>query len=220
MKSEFPEKAFETYINYYLLNKGFKLYIPSQAKEAKEAYDALINNLANLATTRRRIVSIALQYKVVSEYKVHKIARNFKFDLYASKKKKYTQHNILYKKNKSSKYYAAGYVVPSFVTYQSLCDNLKYKTLLNNSYFIMPQYKISDSGYHYYTFDKNHALQHSPETLDSEILSMAELLKQVDINGEAYAKPIENFIESLLEDIEDIEERSQNGYPVIAYKLF
>ena len=173
MKSEFPEKAFETYINYYLLNKGFKLYIPSQAKEAKEAYDALINNLANLATTRRRIVSIALQYKVVSEYKVHRIARNF-----------------------------------------------KYKTLLNNSYFIMPQYKISDSGYHYYTFDKNHALQHSPETLDSEILSMAELLKQVDINGEAYAKPIENFIESLLEDIEDIEERSQNGYPVIAYKLF
>ena len=231
-KSEFPEKAFEMYINHFLLEEGFNLYIPSQAKEAKLAYDALINDLK--AKKGKKIMPLALQYKIVWEYKRPEPAKKFKFDLHANcdkrtKKLKYTQHNILYKKNLSSKYFAAGYVVPYFVSYKELQENVINDTLLNNSYFIRPQHHISDSGYHYYTFDNIHALQHSSEPLNDEIQPFEELLSQIAISGKDFAQPIEGFIEEFTSILESniannkeefSEESTRKVYPVIAYKLF
>lgn len=233
--SEFPEKAFETYINHFLLEEGFNLYIPSQVREAKLAYDALINNLKSKTG---RIIPIAFQYKIVSEYAVHKKAKNFKFDLLANKDRKtkitkYAQHNILFNKNRASKYFAAGYIVPYFVTYDALYENIDKNTLLKNSYFIRPQHKIPDGpyAYHYYMFDKITVKQHSSEPLEDEIISLRKLLNKVDnaINND-YAVPIESFIQELTTSILEFNNPSCNTkeyskeflnkvYPIIAYKV-
>jgi len=64
-KSEFSEKTFEIFVNHCLMNRGYQLYIPSQAREAKLAYDALINDLK---TKKGKIIPFALQYKIILEY--------------------------------------------------------------------------------------------------------------------------------------------------------
>ena len=46
------------------MSMGYMLYIPSQIKENKLGYDALIQKLKY-----KKIKSLALQYKIVSQYK-------------------------------------------------------------------------------------------------------------------------------------------------------
>ena len=42
-RSEFPEKAYEAFINHELLSKGYMIYMPSQRKEKSVGYDALLH---------------------------------------------------------------------------------------------------------------------------------------------------------------------------------
>lgn len=159
-KSEFPEKAFETFFNHELLSRGFKIYLPSQRKEDSLGYDVLMNELKK----GRGVKAIALQYKVVSKYNISPVGFNkpcFKFDLHKSSNR-YKQHNILVARNnrKSSKV-SAFYCVPSFVEYQSLYDFLIEGTLFKHSCAIKPCYRINDSRYHYIAFDDMRAGQFS-----------------------------------------------------------
>ena len=68
-KSEFSEKFFEILVDHLLLNHGFQIFIPSQNKENKLGYDALINNIKSIMGTKKRINGFALQYKIVEKYK-------------------------------------------------------------------------------------------------------------------------------------------------------
>ena len=82
-KSEFPEKAYESFLNHELMSMGYMLYIPSQIKENKLGYDALIQKLKY-----KKIKSLALQYKIVSQYKIPKtgfLDPCFKIELHKSK---------------------------------------------------------------------------------------------------------------------------------------
>ena len=160
-RSEFPEKAYETFINHELLSNGYMIYMPSQRKEKSVGYDALLH-----ASSSRRFKAIALQYKIVSQYVRPPFPLSipaFKFDLHKSAKG-YVQHNIMVKRNTAiwSKI-SAVYCVPSFVDYKSLYDHLKNGTLLCNSRFLLPIDKITDSKYHYIAFDNSDAYQFSQE---------------------------------------------------------
>lgn len=160
-RSEFPEKAYEAFINHELLSKGYMIYIPSQRREKSVGYDALWHTSCG-----RKIKAIALQYKIVSEYVKPPISLStpaFKFDLHKSAKG-YVQHNIMVKRNTTIWLkISAVYCVPSFVDYKSLYDYLKKGTLLNNSRFLIPTNKITDNKYHYIAFDNKIAYQFSQD---------------------------------------------------------
>jgi len=137
-------------------------------------------------------------------------------------KKQYAQHNILYDKNHSSKY-IAGYIVPCFITNEELYYNLNNNTLLNNSYFIKPHHKILDEKYHYYSFDKKFAFQHSLEPKEDEIQSLEAILAQIEDNNK-YDVQIKDFIEDITSILENYNIDNKEGmlrkvYPLIAYKL-
>ena len=115
-KSEFPEKAYETFSNHELMSMGYMLYIPSQIKENKLGYDTLIQKLKC-----KKIKLLALQYKIVSQYKIPKTGFSdpcFKIELHKSKSG-YIQHNLMVKKNlkHTRTGIAAVYCVPQFVEY-------------------------------------------------------------------------------------------------------
>ena len=175
-KSEFPEKAYEVFANHELLSMGYMLYIPSQLKEQRLGYDALLH-LKN-----RRIKAVALQYKIVSEYeRAPKLfsKRCFKFELHKSSTGEYLQHNIMVKKNtRSWPPISAFYCVPCFVEYKVLYKHLQNGVVLKNSCFLKPSSEINDSKYHYVKFDSNQACQFSDDPKPMEIHSLDSLFEQ------------------------------------------
>ena len=99
------------------------MYIPSQRKECKIGYDALINNIKHIARTKSLIKGVALQFKIVEEYeRPPYVDENFKFDLHNARN--YHQHNRLCKYNKTGKFFAA-YCVPEFI---KIDEFFMYKT--------------------------------------------------------------------------------------------
>ena len=175
-RSEFPEKAYEAFINHELFSKGYMIYIPSQRKEKSVGYDALWHTSGG-----GRIKAIAMQYKIVSKYVKPPFPLStpaFKFDLHKSTKG-YVQHNIMVKRNTTiwSKIPAV-YCVPSFVDYKSLYDHLKNGTLLHNSRLLLPIDKITDSKYHYIAFDNNNAYQFSQDPNHVENYSLDSIFER------------------------------------------
>ena len=161
MKSQFPEKAYETLFNHELINKGYILYVPSQVKEEHSGYDVLINNLKT-----RRFKALALQYKIVDEYSriPYPFSKPcFRFDLHKSSKG-YKQHNTMVKRNISPhSVIKACYCVPMFVDYPSLYNYSQSDTLMRHSRLLCPISKINDTKYHQVKFDSTKALQYSTE---------------------------------------------------------
>lgn len=203
-RSEFPEKAYEAFINHELLSKGYMIYIPSQRKEKSVGYDALWHTSGG-----GRIKAIAMQYKIVSKYIKPPFPLStpaFKFDLHKSTKG-YGQHNIMVKRNTTiwSKIPAV-YCVPSFVDYKSLYDHLKNGTLLHNSRLLLPIDKITDSKYHYIAFDNNNAYQFSQDpntvgnySLDSiferqELLCYEDLIQSNYIDEEIRTTKLDDYL--------------------------
>ena len=165
-KSEFPEKAYESFLNHELMSMGYMLYIPSQIKENKLGYDALIQKLKY-----KKIKSLALQYKIVSQYKIPKtgfLDPCFKIELHKSKSG-YTQHNLMVKRNlmHAKTGIAAIYCAPMFVEYDLLYKYSIAKSLVSRSRFIVPQKAITDKQYHYIVFDAKCSKQFSniPESI-------------------------------------------------------
>ena len=170
-KSEFPEKAYESFLNHELMSMGYMLYIPSQIKENKLGYDVLIQKLKY-----KKIKSLALQYKIVFQYKNPRSGLSypcFKMELHKSKSG-YTQHNLMVKRNlKHVKTgVAAIYCAPRFVEYDLLYKYSIAKSLVSHSKFIIPQKAITDKQYHYIAFDDKCSKQFSsiPESIKYDTL--------------------------------------------------
>lgn len=199
-RSRFPEKIFEIFVNYFLLSKGFDIYVPSQIKEAKLGYDALFQN--------GKIKIGILQYKIVTKYvrkpKEHSSANNvYYLKLHKDKALKYTQHNLLVKKaNKGIK---CGYAVPCFVEYQDLYDYYHNKHLLKKSFIIIPKYQISDKKNHYITFDdKGNAFLHSKEQQNIEINNLEDFINSIMESENEYDKDkLTNILYEVLEEYID-----------------
>lgn len=174
-RSEFPEKAYETFANHELLSKGFMIYLPSQRKEESLGYDALLHGLRG-----RGIKAVALQYKVVSQYKRPPNCFHlpcFKFVLHKSING-YKQHNIMVMRNTKRRLKVlALYCVPNFVDYQSLYDYLRNGTLLQHSRLLMPLSRINDSKYHFIVFDDMKAEQFSREPEDVAMYSLENVFE-------------------------------------------
>lgn len=78
--SEFSEKFFEILVNHFIMELGYNIYVPSQNKESKTSYDALIHNFG---ATKRSIKAFAMQFKIVDKY--DRLPSNgdiFRFNLY------------------------------------------------------------------------------------------------------------------------------------------
>ncbi len=214
-KSEFSEKFFEILIDHVLLCKGFNIYVPSQFKEVKLGYDALINNLKNI---KGRIQAFAFQYKIVEKYdRCPANGDRFRFNLHPNHT--YMQHNKLYNLNKFKKIFA-GYVVPTFITLGELYSNLNSRLLLSNSLFIFPQAKITDKKSHYMSFSNSAAHQHSREQINCEIKSLTEIIAN---NNSDFIMSPEAFIDTLygIEEYHFETKRlnSANESFLIAYKI-
>ena len=175
-KSEFPEKAYETFANHELLSFGYMIYIPSQHQEQKVGYDALWQS------KNRKIKAIAVQYKIVEQYeRSHKLLSKpcFKFELHKSSTGEYLQHNIIVQKNaQRCPPICACYCVPDFVEYKTLYKHLKDGTILKNSRFLEPHSKINDSRYHYIVFDNNKAYQCSDDPQPMVVHSLESIFDQ------------------------------------------
>ena len=176
-KSEFPEKAYESFANHEILSKGYMIYIPSQQKENKLGYDALVH-LKN-----KKIKAVALQYKIVHEYeRVRKPLSKpaFKFVLHRSSNG-YNQHNLLVERNTFRwSPIVAFYCAPRFVEYTSLYEYLKSASVLEHSCFLKPCDNIIDKEYHYITFDDTQAFQHSNNPKPVEIYSLESIFEQTE----------------------------------------
>ena len=190
IKSEFSEKVYEIFINHELLSNGYIIYAPSQRKEKSLGYDALCH-----MTKGSKIKAIALQYKIVWEYENPPFPLSypsFRFDLHKSSTGKYTQHNIMVKRNTSiSQTMPALYCVPKFIDYKSLYKNLQSGTLLQNSCLIMPFDEIIDSEYHCIKFDNTLAFQCSNEPREIKIFNVERVFEaQEPISFEGFIKRI------------------------------
>ena len=178
-KSEFSEKAYEVFANHELLSMGYMIYIPSQQKEQKLGYDALLHS------KNKRIKAVALQYKIVLEYdRTPKLLSDccFKFELHKSSTGDYLQHNIMVEKNtRSWPPICAFYCVPQFIKFHALYKHLKSGTILENSCFLKPNSEIYDSKYHYVKFDNNQAYQCSNEPKPMEICSLENLFANQEL---------------------------------------
>lgn len=176
IKSEFPEKAYETFINHELLTKGYMIYLPSQIKEEALGYDARLQKFRG-----KKFKAVALQYKIVSEYERTPnpfCFPCFKFDLHRSKKG-YRQHNIMVKRNTNSKSKVlALYCVPRFVDYQLLYTYLKAGTILDHSQLLKPIHPIDDFQRHHVKFDDTHAYQFSNEPRFVEMCTLESIFEE------------------------------------------
>ena len=176
-KSEFPEKAYEVFANHELLSNGYGIYIPSQQKEKTLGYDALWH----LKGTRFK--AIALQYKIVSQYRrPPKMLSTpcFKFDLHKSAGG-YEQHNIMVARHTHTRFpILAVYCVPTFVEYKKLYEHLRNGTIFDNSRLLIPLKQISDSSYHYIAFDDTQALQFSKDPVSVENRHLDQIFESVE----------------------------------------
>ncbi len=221
-KSEFSEKFFEILVDHLLLNHGFQIFIPSQNKENKLGYDALINNIKSIMGTKKRINGFALQYKIVEKYKKPQNKKeNFKFKLHPAHN--YRQHNKLCKCNQIGKFIAA-YCVPNFVTIADLYLNLNGGSLLSNSMLIFPKIHIIDNNSHYITFGHLTAHQHSSEQNNCDIKNFEQILKEQDAEHLMFPEVFIEFLESINSDFIEDKVSQENRYNysdsfLIAYKI-
>lgn len=176
MKSEFPEKAYETFINHELLTKGYMIYLPSQIKEEALGYDARLQKFRG-----KKFKAVALQYKIVSKYeRIPKFFNSpcFKFDLHRNENQ-YKQHNIMVKRNTHSKSKVlALYCVPRFVDYQLLYTYLKAGTILDHSQLLKPIHAVDNSQRHHVKFDDTHAYQFSNEPRAVEMCTLESIFEE------------------------------------------
>lgn len=187
-KSEFSEKIFEILIDHALLSKGLGIYVPSQNKESLLGYDALFQ--------KGKIKVGFYQYKIVSKYvkkpSCHKKAKRvFKFDLHYSKHNGYRQHNLLVNRNLSG--LNCGYLVPSFIEYDTLYKNHHLGELdkFPNIILIKPTKYIIDNKYHYITFDDTgSAIQHSKDETSIETKSIDFLSNAIKESNLSYSKDV------------------------------
>lgn len=213
-KSEFSEKFYEILVDHFLLRRGFNIYVPSQCKERKLGYDALINNLKKL---KGHIQAFAFQYKIVEEYERRPAnGDNFKFYLYP--KNNYLQHNKLVHFNSSNKVFA-GYVVPNFISFNDLYTNLNSGTLLANSLFIPPQAYITDNKSHYITFGNLTAHQHSRQQNDCKILPFTEIIEAVNLDFTISPMEFVDVIYSIEEINTEAKRNNSHEAFLIAYRI-
>ena len=199
IKTEFPEKAYESFSNHELMAKGYKIYIPSQTKEKSVGYDALLHLKGKM------FKAVALQYKVVSQYiRPPKPLSSpcFKFELHKTHDG-YEQHNIMVKRNtRIPAPVAAAYCVPFFVEYSELYDYLKKNTILENSCLLIPFDRINDFDYHYIAYDHSTALQFSKTPVPVKMCTLEQLFEQQkplsfeDLITNAFAPKEHTYIES------------------------
>ncbi len=205
-KSEFPEKAYETFVNHELLSNGYMIYLPSQRKEESLGYDALLHGLRGSG-----IKAVALQYKVVSQYKrtpQYFHSPCFRFVLHKSANV-YKQHNIMVRRNTMTpRRVLALYCVPNFVDYQSLYNYLRNGTLLRHSSLLMPFSRINDSNHHYIAFDDTKAEQFSkePQTVAAydlqylfelqEPMHYRDLVSENDCDQHTFMQELDSFLRS------------------------
>ncbi len=176
IKSEFPEKAYETFINHELLSQGYMIYVPSQIRENAHGYDAQLQKFRG-----KRFKAVALQYKIVSEYERTPkpfCFPCFKFDLHRSQKG-YRQHNIMVKRNTNSKSKVlALYCVPRFVEYKLLYTYLKAGSLFSHSQLLKPIHPVDNSQSHHVKFDDTQAYQFSKEPRVVEMCTLESIFEE------------------------------------------
>lgn len=155
MRCEFSEKIFEIFWDHEILNKlDIGIYVPSQSKEKKLGYDALLQG--------KKISPIAIQFKVPESlvYNPFGNASNaFKFELHKNKGGDFLQHKVLVKRSRRMK---AFYVVPKYNDFKTLYSNHKGNTIIDNSLAIEPIAFLTEEKNHHIIYDTTpYAEQHS-----------------------------------------------------------
>ena len=100
INSQFSERAFEIYVNHFIISRGYRIYIPSQNREARLGYDGLINNIKG-----QKFKAFAMQFKIVQKYQ-RKPACGHCFNFYLHNYNRYRQHNRLVKLNNREEYHS------------------------------------------------------------------------------------------------------------------
>lgn len=217
INSQFSERAFEIYVNHFIISRGYRIYIPSQNREARLGYDGLINNIKG-----QKFKAFAMQFKIIQKYQ-RKPACGHCFNFYLHNYNRYRQHNRLVKLNNSN--ILAGYVVPYFVGWGDLFNNVNNGQLLSQAMFISPGGRINDTRSHYISFNKTSAVRHSKDWAEVRVSPLDELIDRVEesddfiVSDKGLLDKLYIFDEWDEGNIKNRMSAGENGVFVLAYKL-